>query len=124
MLHNEKSYLINSRSDQQTKLLKENERRGFSRERVVGQGGQRATANLCDRFQGQGGRQGGRQAGGCRSTENRRSAGAFSQGIQRVGALVHQHAPEPSSFPAGESRLETPNEPDHPASNSSPCTPR
>lgn len=61
MLHNEKSYLINSRSDQQTKLLKENERRGFSRERVVGQGGQRATANLCDRFQGQGGRQGGRQ---------------------------------------------------------------
>lgn len=63
MLHNEKSYLTNSWSDQRTKLLKENERRGCSRERVVGQGGQRTTADLCDRFQGQGGRQGGRQGG-------------------------------------------------------------
>lgn len=65
-------------------------------ERVVGQGGQRATADLCDRFQGQG-------------AQSRRSAGAFGQGIQRVGALVHQHAPEPSSFPAGEFSLETLN---------------
>lgn len=64
---------------------------------MEGQGGQRATADPCDRFQGQ------------RGTENRRRAGAFGQGIQRVGALVHQHAPEPSSFPAREFSLETLN---------------
>lgn len=75
MLHNEKSYLINSRSDQQTKLLKENERRGFSRERVVGQGVQRATADLCDRFQGQGGGQGGRQGGRQGDAEAQRTGG-------------------------------------------------
>lgn len=87
MLHNEKSYLINSRSDQQTKLLKENERRGFSRERVVGQGVQRATADLCDRFQGQGGGQGGRQGGKQGGRQGGRQGDAEAQrtgGVQEL----------------------------------------
>lgn len=88
MLHNEKSYLINSQSDQQTKLLKENERRGFSRERVVGQGVQRATADLCDRFQGQGG--GGRGAGRGASRGAGRGAG---RGMQK-----HREQEECRSF--------------------------
>lgn len=70
MLHNEKSHLINSLSDQQTKLLLlslEEEERRAAVGKGVGRGGQGTAADLCGRCRGQ------RACGGMQKHERTRS---------------------------------------------------